>query len=220
MKLTLQNSANGLIGVLVVAFGSLGISGGPVYPLGTNVVGTYGGVLMPGCAACNVNSNVFPPQVNLVPLKCNKLDDFLSKNSGFTSCSDFPQGCSSNSLGIFSITVPDSGDSSGTFVMFSQGRVFDGTIQGTADPGKQTMSGILHATFDFTVTDNSKTPPTMTSVTAEANGSLNAKITQRSSKGIRLAGVASLDVSQGMVDVNNLPIPTCQLALKVSGFKQ
>jgi hypothetical protein len=69
MKLTLQNSANGLVAVLIVAFGSLGISGGPVYPVGTNVVGTYGGILMPGCAGCTVNSDVFPPQTILVPVK-------------------------------------------------------------------------------------------------------------------------------------------------------
>jgi hypothetical protein len=214
MKLTLQNSANGLVAVLIVAFGSLGISGGPVYPVGTNVVGTYGGILMPGCAGCTVNSDVFPPQTILVPVKCNKLDEFLSKNSGYTSCSDVPQGCSLNSLGIFSITVPDTGDSSGTFVMFSQGRVFNGTIQGTADPGKQKMSAILHATFDFTLVDTDET------VTAEANGALNAKITQSSSKGIRLAGTSSLDVTAGTVNPDLTANVNCHMALSVSGFKQ
>ena len=79
MKLTLQNSANGLVGVLIVAFGSLGISGGPVYPLGTNVVGSYGGVLMPGCAACNGQREV--------AVRCGeKFDTFLEKHSDFMAC--------------------------------------------------------------------------------------------------------------------------------------
>jgi hypothetical protein len=105
--------------------------------------------------------------------------------------------------------------------MFSQGRVFSGTIQGTADGGKQKMSAVLHATFDFTVTNPNTIPPTTTDVTAEANGSLNATISNRPSKGIRVSGFASLDVSQGQVDINNnLPIPTCEMALGVGGFKQ
>jgi hypothetical protein len=212
MKITLHNSANGLIGVLVVAFGSLGISGGPVYPLGTNVVGTYAGTMTPGCAACN------PTSGQEVGVGCKKLADYLNNNSGFVACSDMPEGCSANSQGIFSITVPSSGTSTGTFVMFSQGRTFSGSIDGTADADKQKMSGVLHATYDFTVTDPNST--TTTSVTAEANGSLNAKIKQRSSGGIRLAGMAALDISQGEVKPDLSPLVTCHIPLGVTGFKQ
>jgi hypothetical protein len=214
MKITLHNSANGLIGVLVVAFGSLGISGGPVYPLGTNVVGTYAGTMTPGCAACN------PTSGQEVGVGCKKLADYLNNNSGFVACSDMPEGCSANSQGIFSITVPSSGTSTGTFVMFSQGRTFSGSIEGTADAEKQKMSGVLHATFDFTVTDPNTIPPTTTDVTAEANGSLNAKITNRSAKGIRLAGVAAVDISQGHVNPDFSPLVTCHMPLGVTGFKQ
>jgi len=214
MKLTLRNSANGLIGVLIVAFGSVGISGGPVYPLGTNVVGTYAGTMTPGCAACN------PTSGQEVGVGCKKLDKYLNNNSGFVACSDVPEGCSANSQGIFSITVPSTGTSTGTFVMFSQGRVFSGSIQGTADGEKQKMSGVLHATFDFTVTDPNTNPPATTSVTAEANGNLNAKITNRASKGIRLAGVAAVDISEGMVHRDFSPVVTCHMPLGVTGFKQ
>jgi len=210
MKLTLQNSANGLIGVLLVAFGSLGISGGDLFPTATNVVGTYGGVLMPTCAACSSGKQV--------PVRCNKLDAFLNDNSGFGECP--AETCAANSQGIFSITVPASGLSDGTFVMFSQGRVFSGTIQGTADAGKERMSGVLHATYEFTVTNPNVTPPTMTSITAEANGALNAKIANRSTKGIRLSGLASLDVSEGKVNPDFTPLVDCHMSLSVTGFKQ
>src|SRR5207249_3303130 len=99
-------------------------------------------------------------------VRCKKLDDYLENNPGSAACE--VDSCTENSEGIFSITVPSSGTSTGTFVMFSQGRVFSGNIQGTADAGTQKMSGVLHATYDFTVTDNNKTPPTTTDVTAEA----------------------------------------------------
>src|SRR6266404_1277021 len=86
------------------------ISGGPPYPGATNVVGVYAGVMKPK----------FPSTCPADP----------------TTCPDDPPTCSANSLGVFSVGVPDSGLATGTFVMFSQGRVFSGSIQGTADPGK------------------------------------------------------------------------------------
>ena len=215
MKLTLHNSANGLIGVLIVAFGSVGISGGPVYPLGTNVVGTYAGTMVPGCAACNGQA----PCQGQQQVKCKKLDAFLNENKDFVACGDCPAGCSANSQGIFSINVPDSGLSSGTFVMFSQGRVFSGTIQGTADAGRQMMSAILHATFDFTVIDLTN-PSNQTMLTAEANGTLNAKISNRSSRGIRLAGSSILDITAGTVNGDLTADVNCHMALSVAGFKQ
>jgi hypothetical protein len=218
MKLTLKNSANGLVGVLIVAFGSLGISGGPVYPLGTNVVGTYAGVMVPSCLASADCANSDPTDpTQQVPVRCKKLDDYLKDNPGFAACE--VDSCTQNSEGIFSITVPDSGISTGTFVMFAQGRVFSGNIQGTADAGKQTMSGVLHATYDFTKIILGP-PRTEEMITAEANGSLNAKITRRSSRGIRLTGFAALDVSQGSVNADNTPLVRCHIPLTVGGFKQ
>jgi hypothetical protein len=216
MKLTLQNSANGLVGVMIVAFCSIGISGGPVYPLGTNVVGTYAGAMVPSCVACNGSEQV--------QVRCKRLDAYLNDNPGFSACEADPNnpGCSANSQGIFSITVPDTGTSAGTFVMFSQGRVFSGNIQGTADPDKQKMSGVLHATYDFSVTRRNPITgeETTTDVTAEANGGLNAKITLRASKGIRLSGFAAVDISEGFVDANNVPVVDCHIPLAVAGFKQ
>jgi hypothetical protein len=212
MKLTLQNSANGLVGVMIVAFCSIGISGGPVYPLGTNVVGTYAGAMVPSCVAAPVGGC---NGVEQVQVRCKKLDNYLNNNPGFTACE--LDSCTANSQGIFSITVPDSGTSTGAFVMFSQGRVFSGNIQGTADPGKQKMSGVLHATYNFTVHEDTGD----VDVTAEANGSLNAKITRSASIGIRLSGFAQIDLSQGMVTGNDfLPVVTCHIPLTVGGFKQ
>src|SRR5579864_3232275 len=156
---------------------------------------------------------------------------------------DDPPGCSMNSLGVFSVGVPDSGLATGTFVMFSQGRVFSGTIQGTADPGKDpskaTLKAVLSASFNFTVTfpptpcPNPTPAPACTpsgfseDVTATANGNLDTHIKNQSSQtslgvsSIRLVGSATIEISQGEVDpVTLAPVPTCGMTLKVGGFKQ
>jgi len=128
--------------------------------------------------------------------------------------------------------------------MFSQGRVFSGTIQGTADPGKDSdsarINAVLSATFNFTLTETTPCPvvspepspactPSSTSqqVTASANGSLDAHIKNQSSQtflgasSVRLVGSATIDISQGEVNAVTLePIITCHMMLKVRGFKQ
>lgn len=193
------------------------ISGGPPYPGSTNVVGVYAGVMKP----------------KKVPATC-PVDP--------STCPDDPPGCSANSLGVFSLGVPSSGLATGTFVMFSQGRTFNGTIQGTADPGKDANSArinaVLSASFNFTLTEITPCPiptpspnctPSATTqeVTASANGSLAAHIKSLSSRNafgatsVRLVGSATIDISQGQVSAATLePIITCHMMLKVTGFKQ
>jgi len=199
------------------------ISGGPVYPGGTNVVGTYAGVLKPGCIACKDGKQTI--------VKCKELGDFLTEHPNYTDCSD-PFGCSANSLGVFSIGVPTTGTSTGTFVMFAQGRVFNGTVSGTADPGTSRLRGVLSATFNFTLSEKGKDKDgndiILTSeVTAMANGNLNTKIATTSSSttsdvtATRLSGTATLDISHGFVDPGTLePIVTCEMNLVANGFKQ
>jgi hypothetical protein len=181
------------------------ISGGPVFGSGTNVVGTYAGVIK--------RPSETPPASPPCPL--------------------MESGCSANSLGVFSVGVPSSGISSGTFVMFSQGRVFTGTIRGTADPAQAKLTGVLNATFDFTITQTSVNPitgaviTTTIPVTASANGNLKTRITTVSShsglnttSAIRLAGTATLNIDQGELNSAGEPCITCFITLRVVGFKQ
>jgi hypothetical protein len=144
---------------------------------------------------------------------------------------DNPVACGSNSLGVFSVGVPKTGISNGTFVMFSQGRTFNGTIQGVADPGKASLKGVLTATFNFTVTQIFINPvtgvptTTTTQVTASARGSLKTHITNtsESTSGVtatRLIGSADVFVDMGELASDLTPIPTCTMTLRVKGFKQ
>jgi hypothetical protein len=181
-----------LMCVLLSASECFAISGGPVFNTSINVVGTYAGVIK-------------IPHPNAPP-------------------SDIPD-CAKNSLGVFSVGVPTTGIASGDFVMFSQGRIFTGTIRGTADPGRAKLIGVLNATFDFTVTIIG-TDQTI-DVTAEANGSLKTTISNVSSQAAlgattatRLTGTATLAINHGEVDFANEPIITCEMTLRVVGFKQ
>ena len=139
---------------------------------------------------------------------------------------------SSNSIGVFSVGVPTTGNATGPFVMFSRGRVFSGTIQGTADPTKASIQGVLSATFNYNLSRTVIDPTTGVSsvvtipVTASANGPLNASVgTFKSANSLSTAstvlqGSATLNIAEGQVSSNGDPIIVSILSLAVSGFKQ
>jgi hypothetical protein len=165
---------------------------------------------------------VYPASTNVVGTYAGVMSKVLADN---------PVACGSNSLGVFSVGVPKTGISNGTFVMFSQGRTFSGTIQGVADPGRSTLKGVLSATFNFTVTQTVVNPvtgvptTTTTPVTASANGSLKTHITNSSDPSLgvsatRLQGTADVFVDMGQLNPDLTPVVTCFMTLRVKGFKQ
>jgi hypothetical protein len=183
-----------------------------------------------GCLMCSVltmsqsfaisGGPVYPGSLNVV-----------GTFAGIMQPSVLTKPCGRNSLGVFSIGVPDAGISSGIFVMFSQGQIFSGTIQGTADPGNATLKAILEATFGFTITELSTDPvtgqitTTETQGTATANGTLDTDISTSSqfTLGVgatRLDGTAKLNISHGELDQSGAPIVNCRMDLAVAGFKQ
>lgn len=156
------------------------IKGGPIYPAGTNVFGTYAGILEPR----------------------------------FDPTNPF----SSNSLGLFSLSVPSTGLASGSFVMFAYGIVFRGTVQGLGNPNKGTIQGILDGSFavasnQSTITDafGFTFTSSTSSVTARAEGNLTASVTSTRTGGATsaslLKGTATLFVSQQATGSSS-PTPT------------
>jgi hypothetical protein len=167
------------------------LSGGPQYPGGTNVVGSYAGVLQPA----------FDPT-----------DPF-----------------SSNSLGVFTLVVPSTGESTGNFMMFSRGRAFSGTIQGVTDPNTAKISALLDATFNYTITyvttDDTGALTTVTvDVTATVNGPLTATIkptrSLNAASSSKIRGTATAFISNGGVEINGDPTIDGTLSCDVIGFKQ
>jgi hypothetical protein len=181
-----------LLCFVLTASQTFAIKGGPPYPAGTNLVGTFAGVMQ----------GVFDP----------------TKPS------------SSNTIGVFSLGVPKTGNATGPFVMFARGRVFSGTISATADPTKATVKGVLDARFNYTLSQSvtdilGVVHIVTTTVTATANGPLEATAAVTKSKNLGTAatilqGSAILNVAQGQIAANGDPVIADILSLTVSGYKQ
>ncbi len=180
------------------------VSGGPVFGGGrsqVSTIGTYSGVLV---GLEELDSTVSGPPIPGDPL---------------TPVT--PTGIPSNALGLFSLMVPSTQLATGAFMLFADGEIFGGTINGSADPDNGQFRGLLNGTFNFTL----NTGTTSTAVTASALGLITAKVTASNSftstSLARLNGTASLDVNFGQVNPSTLaPIIARTITFTVTGFKQ
>ncbi len=132
----------------------------------------------------------------------------------------------SNSLGLFSFALPQSGFGSGAMLMFANGTVYKGTITAMGDPTTLKITAIINATYDFTVSaitsSGSGSSLVTQAVTAHANGSMKATVD--SSLGLMnvptIQGTATIGISQGEVDSNNNPVIIEQTEYSVTGVQQ
>ncbi len=129
-----------------------------------------------------------------------------------------------NSLGIFTVTVPITGQGRGVVAFFRNGIFYPGTIQALVDPDSAVMTAIVNSSFNVTFAE---TIDTRFVVTFNANGSINASIRANSvafsTAASRIRGTAGItydtvggapgfDLSRAN---SNGPVPYV-----VSGFKQ
>lgn len=98
-----------------------------------------------------------------------------------------------NSIGLFTVAIPSAGIGTGSFLIFTEGRSYAGTITAVGDPGPGTLTGILEATYEYTdfvrddngdliyqaTTTNGTTTiaPVTDTFQAAVRGSLTAKVT-------------------------------------------
>jgi hypothetical protein len=136
-----------------------------------------------------------------------------------------------NSLGLFTLSVPATGLGSGTVVIFSNGRTFTGTIEAliNPDPTNPGITGILNASFSYslyeTLTGTAGDTVTTLAVTANAQGSFDAAGVSDSESvggfGLDLDGTSQVNIDQGFVSGSNgAPILTEQVTFAVEGFEQ
>ncbi len=175
------------------------LHGGPGAGSTAAVVGTYGGLLIP---------------TSDTPV-----------TSGTTTTTTTTT--SSNSLGLFTLSVPQTGLATGTLQIFSSGRTFTGTITGIGDPTKLEIRGILDASFTYSltlVTSGTSSTVTTVSVTASAKGTIDAFVatgaTEATAAISSLTGTANLDIDQGLVNSDGTPVITEKLTFDVDGIKQ
>ena len=159
-----------LMCLVLTAAECFALKGGPPYPVGTNIVGTYAGVLIGA----------------------------------------------SNTLGIFSLGIPQTGLAGGSVALFTGERTFVGSIQGVGDPRNATLRATLQA---IPVVTSGGT--TVTTLNFHADGSLNARIRSARSAFVliantRLEGTSSITTT----DRNTSPPTISVAAFVVDGFKQ
>lgn len=94
-----------------------------------------------------------------------------------------------NSLGLFSLGMPPVGPGTGSFVVFTQGITFTGTITAVGDPGKGTITGLVEGSYDFvdfvffpdgSILVDQNGVPVLQDFTATVTGTLSANILQSS----------------------------------------
>jgi hypothetical protein len=167
-----------LLCLILATSQSFALKGGPPYPVGTNIIGTYAGVLQ----------GAFDPT----------------------------DPRSSNTLGIFSVGIPQTGLANGSVALFTGERTFVGTILGIGDPNKATLRATLQA---VPVVTGGGT--TITTLNFHADGTLNADIkTSRSAfvtvANTRLTGTSIITTTNR----NNSPPTITISSFLVDGFKQ
>jgi hypothetical protein len=167
-----------LLCLVLASSQSFALKGGPPYPVGTNIVGTYAGVLQGEFDPTNPRS--------------------------------------SNTLGIFSLGIPQTGLSSGSVALFTGERTFVGTIQGIGDPNKATLRATLQAVP--VVTGGGQT---ITTLNFHADGTLNANIKTVRSAFVTVANTRIEGTSTITTTNRNTSPPTVSIAsFLVDGFKQ
>jgi hypothetical protein len=134
-----------------------------------------------------------------------------------------------NSIGIFSLGIPDRGPGEGSFLAFSEGFVFTGTIFAVSNPSKGKISGILQASYEYSVSSTDSTGAVTTvDVTAQVTGTLDAKVEENIALALSTAtvvpqeldGEARLAVSLGLIDAEGRPVINNVLIFAVEGIRQ
>jgi hypothetical protein len=179
----------------------LAIHGG--YTLGGSgsVVGTYAGVM--------------------IPTQINPLGTVVT--SGTTIA-----GFGTNSLGLFTLSIPSTGVGTGSVLIFASGQNMLGNIQAVPDPESDTgIIGVIQATGEITGGASTNDFAFLfVYLTGEGAGGLTASVVQAnagsSPTGTNLTGTAGMTFSVFVTDTNgNTNIePSESVAYQVEGYQQ
>jgi hypothetical protein len=143
------------------------------------------------------------------------------------------------SVGLFSLTQPDSGFTTGTISVFVNGTAFTGTIAGIMDPKDGTFRGVIDAQSSFQVSipiqttqivnGVAVTTTTIQNFNVGAQGSMDCVVSldlERNafatiaSTPSRVEGTATLDIFFTVDPNTGTPNITQTTAFDVDGFKQ
>jgi len=127
-----------------------------------------------------------------------------------------------NTLGLFTLVVPQVGLASGTAFMFGFGATLTGTVQGAVDPNSATLYAVITTEFDITVAQSDTTDLI---VSFHANGQLNGNkiVAGKSFSSMpRITGSADITFSTSQIGQQFFPtFPNNDvITFTVLGFKQ
>jgi hypothetical protein len=155
------------------------------------IVGTYAGVMLP-----------------IIP---------LTPNQNGTGVSATNSSLTANSLGIFSISAPQTGTAVGSVAFFTNGEVFTGSLNGVADPA----DGSLKCLFDAATTLRFGGATSTTTITGQALGKLEAKAKAAKAFGAqRIQGTAHADLYLGQFEADGSVAIAESFDFTVDGFQQ
>lgn len=175
---------------------SWALSGGPVFPTGApNLAGIYSGVMVQREAKFGI--------------------EFSEPNSGVTGDNDNPAG----NIGVFTVTVPETDLATGTLVLFVNGTVFTGTIDGFADPDAGTFVGVIQAEAQNIVQVVVGRGQMETKIKERPNTPYAGRTDLANGNAARMTGSAIMDASQ-VVNLDLTPRPNVQVKYSVSGYRQ
>lgn len=125
----------------------------------------------------------------------------------------------SGNLGIFTLSIPQTGLATGTVFLFTGQRAFSGPITGLANPNNDVLEATLQGIPVVTSSGD-----TIETLNFHADGSLKAKI--RAGKqnfgisSVRIRGTAHVTTTNSSATCVSCCPPGCQTDYTVHGFKQ
>lgn len=123
-----------------------------------------------------------------------------------------------NSLGLFTLMIPQTGLASGNVFVFRGGVSYTGTIQGAADPATAKLYAVIDASFSRTVETTDTSTLVYESLAAgELNGNKIIAVSSFASTAYRITGDAVLQFSSQDPIVPNQPR---EVNYTILGFKQ
>ena len=105
-----------------------------------------------------------------------------------------------NALGIFAFAMPSNGYGAGSLEMFTEGTVYNGTIDAMGNTDSMEINAILTANYNYAVslilnTGSGGQSVQTQNLTASATGSMKAKVNTNDPSFISLKGTAFIQVS-------------------------
>lgn len=174
-----------------------------------SLIGVYGGVMVPKSTTIpggfTTGSSGMPNMPGVTTTPTTKTD--------------------TNAIGIFAFIMPQNGFGAGATIIFANGSIYNGSIDAMGDPQNMKINAILSSRYTFNLSQlvtgtNGQQSVVTTPITAEANGTMKARVETGMLGVVNLIGKATISVNTGEVDQDLNPIVVEQTEYEVTGTQQ